>query len=136
MDALSIHLVDEPVAIHAAADSPLGMLSETLENWVENLGREPAEPIRKVLATLLDAIDQQIDLWEARSRSDPDARRVLRAFLGLREIIWEFRPSEPRRPAATKKEPGPTPASAGIRSPGRKFTPAAERSQAPAADSG
>ena len=32
----------------------------------------------------------EIERWEARSARDPDARAVLRAFLGLRELLWEL----------------------------------------------
>lgn len=42
------------------------------------------------LAALGDALDAEIARWEQRSRSDPEARGVLRAFLGLRELLWEL----------------------------------------------
>ena len=36
--------------------------------------------------------------WEERARDDSDARSVLRAYLGMREILWELgvRSSKPR----------------------------------------
>lgn len=39
---------------------------------------------------LVGALDVEIARWEQRSADDPDARAVLRAFLGLREILWEL----------------------------------------------
>lgn len=42
------------------------------------------------LDAVSDALDEEIERWETRSRQDPEARSVLRAFLGVREILWEF----------------------------------------------
>jgi hypothetical protein len=42
-----------------------------------------------LLSALFDALDEEIARWELRSREDPNARSVLRAFLGVREILWE-----------------------------------------------
>ena len=39
---------------------------------------------------LADALDAEIARWEERARDDGEARAVLRAFLGLREILWEL----------------------------------------------
>ena len=36
------------------------------------------------------ALAREIERWEKRSQRDPDARAVLRAFLGLRELLWEL----------------------------------------------
>ena len=36
------------------------------------------------------ALDAEIARWETRSRRDPEARTVLRVFLGLREVLWEL----------------------------------------------
>lgn len=41
-------------------------------------------------AALGAALDAEIGRWETRSRTDPEARAVLRAFLGLRELLWEL----------------------------------------------
>jgi hypothetical protein len=70
-------------------------------------------------ATLADALDTEIARWEQRAHDDGDARAVLRAFLGLREMLWEIgvRPSarggratppprrEPLRDAAEERRP-------------------------------
>ena len=39
---------------------------------------------------LADALDVEIERWEQRASEDPDARAVLRAFLGMRELLWEL----------------------------------------------
>ena len=46
---------------------------------------------------MLDALDAEIARWETKARQDADARAVLRAFLGVRELLWELgmRPSAP-----------------------------------------
>lgn len=39
---------------------------------------------------LAEALDAEIERWERRAGDDPEARAVLRAFLGLRELLWEL----------------------------------------------
>lgn len=41
-------------------------------------------------AAIAEALDAEIARWEERGSDDPDARAVLRAFLGLRELLWEM----------------------------------------------
>ena len=75
----------------AEAGQLAGEISSVLERLLAGLRangrfelpRAVAEPIETALA-------REIERWEARSKSDPDARPVLRAFLGLRELLWEF----------------------------------------------
>ena len=43
-----------------------------------------------ITVPLEEALSQEIARWEMRSKSDPAARPVLRAFLGLRELLWEL----------------------------------------------
>ena len=54
-----------------------------------------------VLRALADGLDSEIERWEARSREDAEARSVLRAFLAVREVLWElgtrFDPAEEAR---------------------------------------
>jgi hypothetical protein len=61
-------------------------------------------------ASLADALDAEIARWEQRAHDDGDARAVLRAFLGVREMLWEIgvRPTGPA-PAATASPAGPSP---------------------------
>jgi len=63
-----------------------------------------------LVSALADALDAEIARWEARSGEDPDARAVLRAFLGLRELLWELGVRAPRQappPAAPEDVPRP-----------------------------
>lgn len=48
-------------------------------------------------AALADALDAEIARWEERAREDGEARAVLRAFLGLRELLWELGVRRPPR---------------------------------------
>ena len=43
-----------------------------------------------VTGPLEEALAREIARWEKRSKSDQAARPVLRAFLGLRELLWEL----------------------------------------------
>lgn len=66
-------------------------------------------------AALAEALDAEIQRWEQRALADDDARSVLRAFLGLREMLWEVgvRPTAPRPTrssrAAVPAQPAPEP---------------------------
>jgi hypothetical protein len=76
-----------------------------------------------LIATLADALDAEIARWEARSAHDADARAVLRAFLGLRELLWELGV----RPPGEAQEPGGD--DAAPRAPARRGVRAAPRVQ-------
>ena len=96
MDALSILLSNEPVVRHAQPDSPIAQLAQAIERWAGAVrGPEPDYPSPE-LGAILQALDTEIERWGEKASSDPDARTVLRAFLGMREILWEFN-SPPRR---------------------------------------
>ncbi len=59
---------------------------------------------------LEEALAREIERWEKRSQRDPDARAVLRAFLGLRELLFELgltRDPEPPDPAPDRPSPDP-----------------------------
>jgi hypothetical protein len=43
-----------------------------------------------LLRSIAEALDAEIARWETRAENDAEARAVLRAFLGLRELLWEF----------------------------------------------
>jgi len=92
MDALSIFLADEPVARHAQENSPIANVAGAIERWAGTLrGPEPDHP-SSGLPAVLYALEAEIDRWELRAQSDSNARTVLHAFLGIREILWEFSP--------------------------------------------
>jgi hypothetical protein len=67
-------------------------------------------------AALADALDAEIGRWEERAHVDDDARAVLRAFLGLREMLWEVgvRPTSARS-AGAQQNATPTAADADLR---------------------
>src|SRR5690606_8646751 len=75
--------------------------------WLETLADgDDARDGRRWLAALAAALDAEIERWEARSRTDPEARGVLRAFLGLRELLWELGVrTPPGAPGAAPRAP-------------------------------
>jgi hypothetical protein len=75
----------------AARDSLVGEAQHTLNQLIEALREERELRLPEALAApLAEAIEREIARWERRSQTDSDARPVLRAFLGLRELLWEF----------------------------------------------
>jgi hypothetical protein len=109
LDAASLATSGEP----AETRRLLGPLARTLEALAADLDHAGRDGSRSVLAAIAEALDAEIARWELRARDDTDARAVLRAFLGLRELLWEFgvrrpEPTTPRRPS----DPDPRPAAA------------------------
>jgi hypothetical protein len=43
-----------------------------------------------LLRSIAEALEAEIARWETRAETDPEARAVWRAFLGVRELLWEF----------------------------------------------
>lgn len=74
----------------AEGDAILGPLSSSLEELRALIAPEDSRFGASLLSALFDALDAEIARWEVRSREDPNARSVLRAFLGVREILWEI----------------------------------------------
>jgi hypothetical protein len=94
LDAIAIPLTGRPAA---EADRDTGLagrglstLARRLAELAQNVRRGDAPLPDELLAAILGALDSEIARWEERSSRDPEARAVLRAFLGLREILWEF----------------------------------------------
>ena len=105
--------------------------SSTLDRSGKSLAGEALRELERVMARiredssielpraltdpLIVALESEIERWERRARNDPDARTVLRTFLGLREVLWSLgirRESEPARPrptteSASRKRPRP-----------------------------
>jgi len=74
----------------ATPDSIVDQLQEQLEELIAALRNNASFVVPRALAEPLGAaIDIEIKRWEERSQTDPDARLVLRAFLGMRELLWE-----------------------------------------------
>ena len=62
-----------------------------------------------LMGALAEALDVEIARWERRARHDPDARAVLRAFLGIRELLWELGVRVEEDRAETRDEDTPEP---------------------------
>lgn len=86
LDAAALARTGRP----ADADTLLGPLTSWLEDLGAKLASDAGDTPPAVLSALADALDHEISRWEQRARSDPEARAVLRAFLGVRELLWEF----------------------------------------------
>lgn len=74
-------------------------MADGLDTLAASLGGEsPAN--EALLGAVAEAIDAEIGRWEARASADPDARAVLRAWLGLRELLWEVGVRRRQTPAS------------------------------------
>lgn len=114
LDAGSLAAVGAPAGRQPGLDVLARGLDE-LAGVLDPAGPGPAAPLVEAVA---DALDQEIGRWESRAARDPEARAVLRAFLGLREILWEFGIRRPEG-AAPESEPA-------VRTPSGVGRPAAE----------
>ena len=111
LDALSL-------ALHGAgADERrvLGLVARGLDDLSEAVAGGPSRT--GLLRAVAEALDAEIARWEARARQDADARAVLRAYLGLREILWEL---GVRTPEADASEGGEGAPAGGSRGPSRR----------------
>ncbi len=89
LDAVSL------VALRRPAESSAGFASiaRILDEFEAQLGRSGAasqQHTAPLVGALAEALDDEIARWERRAERDPEARSVLRAFLGLRELLWEL----------------------------------------------
>ena len=103
--------------LHSVApDSLAAEIGRSLDGLIASLEEGRAFQLPEALVEPLSrALEAEIARWESRSRTDPDARPVLRAFLGLREILWEFGVRSPSRseqqtPPPRHAEAAPEPA--------------------------
>ena len=98
----------------------LGPIAKLLEGMSNEFGRESGARTSPILEAIAAAIDDEIAVWQERARDDTEARTVLRAFLGLREVLWELgirRGAEApgtgsrraARPVTQRKSPPPEP---------------------------
>lgn len=84
LDAAAILSGGAPAESHAA----LARAARWLDELIAQLAASPGDAT--VTRALAEALDAEIARWEERARDDPDARAVLRAFLGVRELLWEL----------------------------------------------
>jgi len=115
LDAVSLLAIDAP----APDNRRLASLARVLDDLTERLSPADATPddaSASLLFALAEALDAEIARWEQRARTDREARAVLRAFLGMREILWELgirtAPPAPAPPSDTRFDAPPTPAAA------------------------
>lgn len=97
LDAAALAASGEPSQLHPV----LGPLAKVLADLESRL--EHQEPGTRITQAIAEALDVEIARWEQRAEEDPEARAVLRAFLGLRELLWEF---GVRRRAETSRSGG------------------------------
>jgi len=67
--------------------APLAAALDRVAEWLHPESKRDAEALLRALA---DGLDAEIARWEAKSREDAEARSVLRAFLAVREVLWEL----------------------------------------------
>ena len=101
LDAAALGITQESAEQHRA----LATLARALDDLRERLSSDSSD----VSALILDALNGEIRRWEERSQDDPDSRAVLRAFLGMREILWEFGVRAEARPARGTEAGGTSP---------------------------
>ena len=103
LDAASLALNRQP----ANQSSLFAPLAEMLDEWAQTLG-----PRGDMGPLIFDALEAEIRRLETRSVDDEEARLVLRAFLGLREFLWELgvRPSGSETGSASNEPAGQAPA--------------------------
>jgi hypothetical protein len=119
LDAATLATGGAPAAGHPV----FGQVARVLDGLAAELSPGSQAGSASLLAAVAEALDLEIARWEKRAREDPDARGVLRAFLGLRELLWEFgvRPEPPEPATARASEPE--------RSPRRRRKPGGPRVQ-------
>ena len=93
LDAASLATSGVPAEQHPI----LARSSSLIGEWSSRLASEGQVGADALTRALADALDAEIGRWEERARADDEARAVLRAFLGLRELLWELgvRPTPP-----------------------------------------
>jgi hypothetical protein len=103
LDALSLVTQGVP----SDASRWLAFAAGALDDAARGLGRD-APGDASLVGAISEALDAEIRRWEARAGVDRDARAVLRAYLGLREILWELGlRTAPTEPAPEKAKPQP-----------------------------
>jgi len=99
----------------SSADSWASHLQRNLEDLIAGLRKNGSFTLPAALTEpFATAVEAEIKRWEQRSQTDPDARLVLRAFLGLRELLWELGMRHDPAPTSKRSSTNPErPASEG-----------------------
>ncbi len=106
LDAATLTARGEPAA--AGRLAPLAEALERIADWLHPEGGQSGDAVLRALA---DGLDAEIARWEAKSREDPEARSVLRAFLAVREVLFEMSTrfaAPPREEEVAEPEPADT----------------------------
>jgi hypothetical protein len=74
----------------ARSTRALAPIARLLDGVEQGLAPDSGAASAPLLNAFAEALDAEIARWEARSRDDAEARAVLRAFLGVRELLWEL----------------------------------------------
>jgi len=94
IDAASLATTGAPAEAHRG----IALVARALEDVAGAFGEGEGASL---LGAVVEALDAEIGRWEQRATQDPEARAVLRAYLGLRELLWEL---GVRRPASAEAE--------------------------------
>jgi hypothetical protein len=86
--------------------APVAQALETAARWLDP-ERGGSGDAAAVLRALAEGLETEIERWEARSREDSEARSVLRAFLAVREVLWEMETRFGAAPAAERDDVPP-----------------------------
>jgi hypothetical protein len=102
LDAASLSTSGAPAAHNGLFESVDRWIARASRGWASEGGLSDG-----IAAEIAAALDEEIARWEERAKSDGDARAVLRAFLGLREVLWELgvRASFAQRAQVSRSEP-------------------------------
>ncbi len=113
-----------------AAETPLGPVQAGLLEIRRRIAPDQVRDGASLLHAVAEALDAEIARWEERSKEDPNGRAVLRAFLGVRELLWELgvRQKQPDE-AAPEADASPDESGAGptVRQNERTATPRVQR---------
>lgn len=75
---------------NALDEGAIATLRETVQQVRRWLDPDGGRDAASVLEGVSQALDEEIQRWEEKSREDGEARTILRAFLAVREVVWEF----------------------------------------------
>ena len=112
LDAAALAGIGRPADTHRL----LGPAAQILSQLARELGSGRISRVESLLVSVTRAVDDEITRWEQRARDDAEARAVLRAFLGLRELLWEMGVRDPTevaqsrraQPASPPRRPAPS----------------------------